>query len=85
MNENDIKDIKNLKLKITKDMQETMIQMLSIKEILDENEVTPKDRKLLEKHFIKLKKHFASEMAKNNPMETIIFRNIMNSKKEIDK
>lgn len=85
MDEKDIKNLKGVHFTITDDMKDTMIEMLFTKQILDECELSRKDRKLLEKHFEKLRRHFASEMSARNPMETIILRNYMSNKKEIDK
>ena len=44
-----------------------------------------KDRKLLGKHFEKLKQQFARELQEQNPVQTQIVRTYLSSKKEIDK
>ena len=51
MDENDIKNLKDLQFTITENMKDTSIEMFTTKQILDECELSKKDRKLLEKHF----------------------------------
>ena len=41
--------------------------------MLDEREFSLKDRKLLEKHFEKLKKQFAKELQEQNPCKLQLF------------
>lgn len=52
--------------------------------MLDECELSKKDRKLLEKHFEKLKKIFASILQEESPVQVAIFRSYLSNKKEID-
>ena len=84
MNENDIKNLKDLQFTITKEFKDLVIEMITTKQILDECELTPKDRKLLEKHFEKLKKRFATILQEENPVQVAIIRSYLSSKKEID-
>lgn len=85
MDENDIKNLKDLQFTITENMKDTSIEMLTIRQMLDECELSKKDRKLLEKHFEKLKQQFAKELQEQNPVQTQIVRTYLSSKKEIDK
>lgn len=85
MDENDIKNLKDLQFTITENMKDTSIEMLTIRQMLDECELSKKDRKLLEKHFEKLKQHFAKELQEQNPVQVMFIRNYLSSKKEIDK
>ena len=62
MNENDIKNLKDLQFTITENMKNITIEMFTTKQMLDECEISKKDRKLLEKHFEKLKQQFAKEL-----------------------
>ena len=59
--------------------------MATTRQILDECELSKKDRKLLEKHFEKLKQQFVKELQEQNPVQTQIVRTYLSSKKEIDK
>ena len=85
MNENDIKNLKDLQFTITENMKNITIEMFTTKQMLDECELSKKDRKLLEKHFEKLKQQFAKELQEQNPVQTQIVRTYLSSKKEIDK
>ena len=85
MDENDIKNLKDLQFTITESMKDTSIEMLTIRQMLDENEVSKKERKLLEKQFEKLKQQFARELQEQNPVQVTFIRGYLSSKKEIDK
>lgn len=85
MDENDIKNLKDLQFTITENMKEITIEMFTTKQMRDECELSKKDRKLLEKHFEKLKQQSAKELQEQNPVQTQIIRNYLSSKKEIDK
>ena len=85
MDENDIKNLKDLQFIITENMKEITIEMFTTKQMLDECELSKKERKLLEKHFEKLKEQFRKELQKQNPVQVMFIRNYLSSKKEIDK
>lgn len=85
MDENDIKNLKDLQFTITENMKEITIEMFTTKQMLDECELSKKDRKLLEKHFEKLKQQFAKELQEQNPVQVAIIRSYLSSKKEMDK
>ena len=85
MDENDIKNLKDLQFTITKKFKDIVLEMATTRQILDECELSKKDRKLLEKHFEKLKQQFAKELQEQNPVQTQIVRAYLSSKKEIDK
>ena len=85
MDENDIKNLKDLQFTITESMKNTSIEMLTIRQMLDENELSKKERKLLEKQFEKLKQQFARELQEQNPVQVTFIRGYLSSKKEIDK
>lgn len=85
MDENDIKNLKDLQFTITKKFKDIVLEMATTRQILDECELSKKDRKLLEKHFEKLKQQFAKELQEQNPVQTQIVRTYLSSKKEIDK
>lgn len=85
MNEEDVKKLKNLQFTITKKFKDIVLEMATTRQILDECELSKKDRKLLEKHFEKLKQQFVKELQEQNPVQTQIVRTYLSSKKEIDK
>lgn len=84
MDENNIKNLKDLNFTITNEIKDISIVMITIREMLDECELSKKDRKLLEKHFEKLKKIFASILQEESPVQVAIFRSYLSNKKEID-
>lgn len=81
MNEKELEMFKNLTFKITDELQELLLDMLYIKQMLEESELSPKDRKLLEKEYKKLFKQFRKEFQAHNLIETQIMRSYFNSKK----
>ena len=85
MGDNDIKNLKDLQFTITESMKDTSIEMLTIRQMLDECALSKKDRKLLVKHFEKLKQQFARELQEQNPVQVTFIRSYLSSKKEIDK
>lgn len=85
MDDNDIKNLKDLQFTITESMKDTSIEMLTIRQMLDECKLSKKDRKLLVKHFEKLKQQFARELQEQNPVQVTFIRSYLSSKKEIDK
>lgn len=85
MDEKDIKNLKDLQFTITEKIKELTLEMLTTREILDECDLSKEDRKLLEKHFEKMKRQFAKELQEQNPVQVMILRNYLSSKKEIDK
>ena len=84
MDENDIKNLKDLQFTITEKFKDIVLEMATTRQILDECELSKKDRKLLEKHFEKLKMMFAKELQEQNPIQVAIIRSYLSSKKEID-
>lgn len=82
MNEKELEMFKDLTFKITDELQELLLNMLYIKQMLDESELSLKDRKLLKKEYKKLFKQFRKEFQAQNPIETQIMRSYFNSKKQ---
>ena len=85
MNEEDVKKLKNLHFTITKEFEDIVIEMLTTRQILNECELTPKDRKLLQKHFEKLRKRFATILKEQNPVEMQIIKTYLSSKRDRQK
>ena len=82
MNEKELEMFKDLTFKISDELQELLLDMLYIKQMLDESELSLKDRKLLEKEYNKLFKLFRKKFQAQNPIETQIMRSYFNSKKQ---
>lgn len=74
--------IGNLQFTITKKMKKTLLEIIVTKQLLDENNLTCQERKLLELHFDKLMKWFSNELQTRNPVQIKIFYSFMEN--EID-
>lgn len=80
MEEEDFINFKDLRFTITKEMETTIIKMLVIQQMLNECELTPKDRKLLEKEKESLLKPFIKEFQALNTVQVATVRAYLNSK-----
>lgn len=85
MNKKDIENLNGVKFVVTENMRKLTIDMLVKQQMLDEMELTPKQRKLLEKELAKIRYQFTKELQERNPIQTIIMRNYLNNENEIDK
>ena len=85
MDEKDFENLKDLRFTITEEMKDTIIETAFTNQILDECELSKKDRKLLKKHAEKLKRKFALDLQAHNQVQVQIIRAYISGKKEIDK
>ena len=75
-----VKQLKDLRFKITQDMENTFIEMIIIRQILKENKkLKKKERQLLEKELKELKALFVLDFRENNKEQRKIYNDIMNS------
>lgn len=84
MEKQDLENMKNIKFTITDNMKGTIIEMLIIKQMLDECELTPKERKLLQKHFAKLTNDLSKEVQAYNQVPMALYLAYMSGVEEID-
>ena len=84
MNEQDFENLKDLRFNITEEMQDTIIEIAFTNQMLDEWELTKKDRKLLERYNKKLKRKFTLDFQAHNQVQVQIMRAYISGKKEID-
>ncbi len=84
MNEQDFENLKDLRFNITEEMQDTIIEIAFTNQMLDECELTKKDRKLLERYNKKLKRKFTLDFQAHNQVQVQIMRAYISGKKEID-
>lgn len=73
--------MKDLRFTFTEEMHKEVIRMLVIKQLLDEEELTTKQRKQLEKEKDKIFKHFVKEFQAHNVTQVAIYRAFMSGKK----
>lgn len=85
MNEQDIKNWKNLRFTITKKFKNTVFEMITVCQILEESKLASKEKKHLKQYLIKLNQRFLKELEEQNPIQLALIRSYFSSKKEIDK
>ena len=66
-----------LRFTLTNEMEETLLYMLVIQQMLDENELSSRERKLLEKQKAKLFENFRVDFQKYNVEQVAIYRAFM--------
>ena len=72
------KQFKDLRFNITQDMNNMIIEIIVIRQLLKENKVSKKDRKLVEKELKELTDLFVLEFIKNNVEERKLYNDLMN-------
>lgn len=73
--------IKDLEFVITDDMKETIFEMLTIQQLLNKEELSKRERKMLEKQKQNLLNKFKTKLQELNPTQTIIVRQFFNIEK----
>ncbi len=73
--------IKDLEFVITDDMKETIFEMLTIQQMLNSDELSKRERKMLEKQKQDLLNKFKTKLQQLNPTQTIIVRQFLNGEK----
>ena len=79
-NEKDLEPIKDLQFTITEDMKETIFQLLVIQQMLDSEELSKRERKMLVKQKFELLDDFRTKLQQLNPAQTLIVRQFLNLK-----
>ena len=72
------KQLQDLRFNITEDMNNMIIEIIVIRQLLKENKVSNKDRKLVEKELKELTELFVLEFRKNNVEQRKIYNDLMN-------
>lgn len=73
-----LEDLKGLEFTITKKMKEQMIRILVIKQTLEDENLSFKEQKLLQKESDSLLADFRKEFQANNKMQVYIVRKYLN-------
>lgn len=68
----------DFRFNVTEEMNNAFIEMLLVKEMLNNPKNKGKDRKLLEQHYNQLSEFFVGEFRKNNVKERVIYNKLMN-------
>lgn len=72
------KDFTNLRFNITEDMNNTFIELLLTKQMVESKKLKKKDKQLLEEHLNNLRNQFVLDFRKNNIKERKIYNELMN-------
>ena len=70
--------LQDLRFNITEDMNNLIIEIIVIRQLLKENKVNSKDKKLVEKELKELTELFVLEFRKNNVEQRKIYNDLMN-------
>ena len=73
-----INEWKNFRFILTEDLNNTMIELLITNQMLEENKLSKKDKKLLEEHKNKLLLKFRDEFRKHNIEQLKIYNELIN-------
>lgn len=80
MDEQDLMNLKDLRFTITENMKLTIIDMLVIQQILEDDVLSKKDIKLLQREKEKLLRRFRNEFQAYNPTQVAIIRAYLSGK-----
>ena len=69
---------KNLRFHLTEEMNNIMIELLVTEQMMKENKLTKKERKLLENHKAELLEDFRKEFQRNNKEQIKKYNELMN-------
>lgn len=69
---------KNLRFHLTEEMNNMMIELLVTEQMIKENKLTKKERKLLENHKAELLEDFRKEFQRNNIEQIKKYNELMN-------
>ena len=69
---------KNLRFHLTEEMNNMMIELLVTEQMMKENKLTKKERKLLENHKAELLEDFRKEFQRNNKEQIKKYNGLMN-------
>ena len=73
-----ITKLNDLRFNITEDMNKMIIEVVMLRQMLIENKLSNKDRKLLEKELTELTTLFVMEFKKNNVEERKLYNELIN-------
>ncbi len=73
-----ITKLNDLRFNITEDMNNMFIEVVMLRQMLKENKLSNKDRKLLEKELKELTTLFVMEFKKNNVEERKLYNELIN-------
>lgn len=75
-----LEPIKDLEFTITDEMRKNLVDLLAIQQILDENKLSKKERKSLEKQKDEMLEQFRLELHRLNPKQIALCQYFLNKK-----
>jgi hypothetical protein len=73
-----VNSIDELRFNLTKELNNTMIELLLTQQMLNENKLSKRDRKLLEHHKAELLEQFRVEFQRNNIEQIKLYKELIN-------
>lgn len=73
-----VNSIEELRFNLTEELNNTMIELLITQQMLNENKLSKRDRKLLEHHKSELLEQFRLEFQRNNIEQIKLYKELIN-------
>lgn len=73
-----VNSIDELRFNLTEELNNTMIELLLTQQMLNENKLSKRDRKLLEHHKAELLEQFRIEFQRNNIEQIKLYKELIN-------
>ena len=73
-----VNSIEELRFNLTEELNNTMIELLITQQMLNENKISKRDRKLLEHHKAELLEQFRLEFQRNNIEQIKLYKELIN-------
>jgi hypothetical protein len=73
-----VNSIDELRFNLTEELNNTMIELLITQQMLNENKLSKRDRKLLEHHKAELLEQFRLEFQRNNIEQIKLYKELIN-------
>lgn len=80
MDEKMLTDLKDVRINMTSEMRDLVVKLLVIKQTLEDEELSFKDKRVLKREFDKLLKSFIKEFQANNQVQVQIVRAYLSGK-----
>ena len=82
MNEKMLTDLKDVRINMTSEMKDLVVKLLVIKQTLENEKLSLRDKRILKREFDKLLKSFIKEFQANNQVQVQIVRTYLGINKK---
>ena len=79
-----VNSIEELRFNLTEELNNTMIELLITQQMLNENKLSRRDRKLLQHHKAELLEQFRLEFQRNNIEQIKKYNELINKQKKLE-